>query len=227
MHSNLELVSIHIPKTAGTSFRNILKRVYGRRRVIRIDIRPPSSPNPPPPKKLSNRVKVIHGHFAFPELASLYGIDKNVPIITWVRDPVERVMSNYFYLQRVLRKLVGKGQKELNILNRMEKNLEEFAQAERNRNRMSKFLEGLRLEDLFFVGIQEHFSEDLNDLAKMLHWRRTAEFRHNTSQEQRVPVNNDIKEQIRELNEEDVKVYEEALHLRKLRRSRLEAEPKQ
>lgn len=37
--NQLELVSLHIPKTAGTSFRNILKDVYGASHVARLDIR--------------------------------------------------------------------------------------------------------------------------------------------------------------------------------------------
>ena len=37
--NNIELVSIHIPKTAGTSFRNVLKSAYSRKSVVRFDIR--------------------------------------------------------------------------------------------------------------------------------------------------------------------------------------------
>jgi hypothetical protein len=66
----LELISIHIPKTAGTSFRNTLKTVYGEDHVARLDIELydkhirlneldyfESS--------LPNHLKVIHGHFSY------------------------------------------------------------------------------------------------------------------------------------------------------------------
>ena len=36
--NKVELVSLHIPKTCGTSFRNTLKAVYGIKSVKRLDI---------------------------------------------------------------------------------------------------------------------------------------------------------------------------------------------
>ncbi len=35
---HLELISLHIPKTAGTSFRSNLVNVYGKKAVARFDI---------------------------------------------------------------------------------------------------------------------------------------------------------------------------------------------
>ncbi len=38
--NNIELVSLHIPKTAGTSFRYILKEQFKKKDVARLDIYP-------------------------------------------------------------------------------------------------------------------------------------------------------------------------------------------
>lgn len=162
--SQVELVSIHIPKTAGTSFRNILKQMYGEQQVIRIDITLPSEKTPfssvqPSTERLPDEVRIIHGHFRFPDIAALYHLDPDVPVITWLRDPVERVISNYFYLQKILREIIQEEQRRVNILSKMEKTLLEYASADINRNRTSKFLEGLRLQDLFLSEFRNIFQK--------------------------------------------------------------------
>ncbi|RMG05891.1 MAG: hypothetical protein D6726_00495 [Nitrospirae bacterium] len=222
---SLELVSIHIPKTAGTSFRNILKKVYGEDRVIRVDITLPSektpySSCPEPPPILPKGTKVIHGHFRIVDVMKKYNIRSDVPIITWVRDPVERVISNYFYLQKILRDIIKEEQRSVNILSKMEKTLIEYARADINRNRMSKFLEGLNLEDLLFVGIQEYFSEDLDYLAEVLGWEGYEEYFHNASSEQKKPVSEELRREIQLLNDEDMKIYRKAMELREKRLKR-------
>jgi len=216
---SLELVSIHIPKTAGTSFRNILKGVYGEERVIRVDITLPSektpySSCPEPPPVLPKGTKVIHGHFRFRDVAEKYKLRRDIPVITWVRNPVERVISNYFYLQKILRDIIREEKRSVNILSKMEKSLIEYARADINRNRISKFLEGLNLEDLLFVGIQEYFSEDLKYLAELLGWEGYEEYFHNTSIEQKKPVPEDLRKEIEALNEEDMNIYRKALEMR-------------
>lgn len=85
------LISVHIPKTGGTSLRNALERKYGKR--LRLDY-------PDLPMKLSQKLKIllsgrpleIHGHFP----ASKYAGTK----ITFLRDPFERRISTYHYIHR-------------------------------------------------------------------------------------------------------------------------------
>ena len=107
--AKVELVSIHIPKSAGTSFFASLKRAYGKESVARVDI--PIRRNPSrrargarAPAVLPPSTRVVHGHFRPRDLPAAYGIGPEIPVITWMRDPVERVISNYFYLQMVRRK---------------------------------------------------------------------------------------------------------------------------
>lgn len=223
----IELISLHIPKTAGTSFRNILKRVYGEKAVVRVDIPLPSerAPNETKvsgPGTVLEGTRVLHGHFRYGDLVARYGLDTAIPVITWVRDPVERVISNYFYLQKILRGIVQEEKKNVNILNKMEKTLLEYARADIARNRIAKFLEGKPLGDFLFVGVQEYFSEDLADLAHLLGWKKLQEFRHNDSEDQKVFVDEAVRGEIRQLNERDTVLYEEALSLRKARRESLE-----
>lgn len=52
----------------------------------------------------------------------------------------------------------------------------------------------------------------------MLNWDHFEELQHNDSQAQRVPVEDAVRQEIRRLNEQDVRIYEEALELRTRRR---------
>ena len=96
--NQLELVSIHIPKTAGTSFRGILKEVYGEAGVIRLDIdllkeELRIDEQGFSKKKLPGSVKVAHGHFSPALLRSRFEIAPEVPFITWLRDRFIGVMK--------------------------------------------------------------------------------------------------------------------------------------
>jgi hypothetical protein len=56
----------------------------------------------------------------------------------------------------MLRKMLREDADAANVLARLERSLLEFARAELNRNRAARFLDGLKLEDLAFVGVCEH-----------------------------------------------------------------------
>ncbi|MCB9274871.1 MAG: sulfotransferase family 2 domain-containing protein [Lewinellaceae bacterium] len=213
----LELISIHIPKTAGTSFRNTLRGVYGPQHVVRLDIglvrqevrveeELYGDPILPP------YARVIHGHFSYPLLQKNFRVAEDIPVITWLRDPVERVISNYFYLAKRLAEELQEEKKGLNILKKMQRSLLEYANFEPSQNRMSKFLEGLELDDLFFVGIQEDYNNSLDRLAGLLGWQDYPVFHHNqTGSGYDGLVSLPEREQIRAWNSRDVALYEKAL----------------
>lgn len=213
----LKLISVHIPKTAGTSFRNTLRTVYGEDHVVRLDITLEEEHirlnemawNGP---RLSSRIKVAHGHFS-PTLFQKYFRATEADFITWLRHPVERVISNYFYLVKRLEEELQEEQKGLNILSKLQRSLEEYASAPLNQNRMSKFLSGRSLEDFAFVGIQEHYEADLQRLAQLLNWPLAPHFKHNVTGKS-YEVSTDIRRQIAAYNEEDMRLYEKGLALR-------------
>jgi len=216
--SGLELISIHIPKTAGTSFRNTLKGVYGEQGVVRLDIglvRQEVRVNEQryEQRQLPAPTRVAHGHFSYPLLKKNFDLPEGLPIITWLRDPVERVISNYFYLAKRLAEELEEERKGLNILKKMQRSLLEYAEYEPSQNRMAKFLEGLALEDLLFVGIQEDYDRSLERLAGLLGWEDYPVFHHNLTGEKDRGVTPAERARIRELNQRDVVLYERALAL--------------
>lgn len=214
----LELISIHIPKTAGTSFRNTLKGVYGEQGVVRLDIglvrqEVRVDEQLYDDNHLPLKTRVVHGHFSYPLLQKNFDLPRSIPVITWLRDPVERVISNYFYLAKRLAEELDEESKGLNILKKMQRSLLEYAAYEPSQNRMSKFLEGLELEELLFVGIQEDYDRSLERLAGLLGWKDYPVFHHNETGKIDTRVSPEERARIRELNSRDVALYERALEL--------------
>lgn len=211
--ANIELISLHIPKTAGTSFRNVLKQTYGKRSVVRLDIDHADqirvNEKVYTKNTLPKKIKVIHGHFTYEKLIQHFNFSEKTPIITWLRDPVDRVISNYFFLYKIIQNKLNEDDSYDNLSPRMLKTIEEFASYEENRNVMSKFLNGADLNKFTFIGNQNNFKSDLQDLATILNWKEAPYFEHNITGKSKKEISSEIKSFIAEMNSEDVKLVEE------------------
>lgn len=88
------LFSIHIPKCAGGSFRHLLREWFGQNLYRHYF----QQYNAPPPKHQLSPGICIHGHF---NRAKGFGVLDYYPeaeqFITILRDPLEVVISNYFF----------------------------------------------------------------------------------------------------------------------------------
>ncbi|MGL5509965.1 MAG: class I SAM-dependent methyltransferase, partial [Microcoleaceae cyanobacterium] len=118
-------------------------------------------------------------------------------------------------------------EQESEILNYPYANLSliEFAELPEMQNIVAnKFLEKQSLNDFYFVGLQEFFSEDLQVLEYQLNWPKYQIFNFNTNPDpeyvkflQEVWSNQDFINKISRLNQLDLDIYEEALSLQKKR----------
>lgn len=216
----LQLISLHIPKTAGTSFRHVLEQVYGDR-LAKLDIRNDQlllNDRLFLGQSLPENIHVIHGHFFYNNLRKALALEgKQIPVITWLRDPVERVISNYYYLSATLARALDEESRGLNLRNKMQRSLLEFAATDFARNRMARFLSGIPLKSLFFVGIVEQYEEDLALLSRKLSWPRIKPQQLNTTGKVKMEVSAAERATIADLNREDVALYHEALALRGIR----------
>jgi hypothetical protein len=200
------LVSVHIPKCAGTSFRHILRDVYGEALWLNygnIFVRAQARAELVP-----RGTRCIHGHF----FADAF--DDILPrrrLITWLRHPVERVTSNYHHFLR------SPDMRDdcCRVLYERKLTLLQFAELDWMRNEASRYLAGKPLSDFAFVGIAEQFSESLDAFGRQFGWTPgIATRRDNTNPDrttERYTLPEADYEEIAQLNEADMELYEQAL----------------
>ena len=210
----IEIVSVHVPKTAGTSFHRVLQGVYGKEAVFQDhgqyrDRRADQVP-------LEPWHRAIHGHVWAGRYRSALPTARRV---TWVRHPVNWLISLYGFLDT----LEPNDNPAWKLLKNERPSLLEFAASEAvHIQTQSKFLHGVPVYDFFFVGIQEHFADDLYDLAALMNWKRVTPPRENVNpfvSRIRATVWRDraLVEGICDRLEDDMRLYE-AAELRRDRR---------
>lgn len=206
-----KIVSMHIPKTAGTTFyeylkvnyENNIKLIYTKPIVKRCN-------------NIDNEInkinlngfneKVIHGHFIYDEVE----INKDDYCLTWLRDPVERVVSHYYYFKYkpthdYIHPIEYKIKEEnLSLL--------EFINIKCMQNLQSYYFGVTNIEKFNFIGIVEKFDESLefleSDLKIQFAQKRIMKARVNSKKEE---VSNELKALIQELNQEDYILYNKVL----------------
>ncbi|MGD1808712.1 glycosyltransferase [Dapis sp. BLCC M126] len=148
----VELISVHVPKAAGTAFRQVLLQVYGTQGVL-TDKTNMFEDNMP--ATIHWQTKVIEGHFRAGKYDKLF---PNAQRITWLREPIRRLISDYCF-----RHISNPTKDYLN-----KEGLLKFAQS--NSNLMTYCVNGKSLDYFDFVGITEYFAEDLLELKNTLGW---------------------------------------------------------
>jgi Sulfotransferase family len=217
LKNNIEIISVHIPKTAGTAFGEFLCQEYQEHNFLR-DYEEIPLADILNQGLIKPETRVIHGHF----LASKYSKHfLKAKRIIWLRNPITRIISWYFYCLN--NPEIHPMHKEVTELNM---SLFEFAQLSTVSNSISDTLGDSKLEDFYFVGIQEFFHEDLIELAERLQWRKSY---HNLINETKHPeyesflegvFNNEaLLKQLISISEQDMNHYRTSLKLRAIRRN--------
>lgn len=220
-------ISVHIPKTAGSSFLRHLeqlfpKRVcydYGNQYAL-------SDPNSPTAKIYAHRaVKIarfrirvrqhrketdqcIHGHFRADKYDASF---PNAQLITWVRDPVERVISQYYFWQRN----PDLGHSICAHMLRNKLSLLEFASIDAMRNLQATYLGPKQIANFWFVGIQENFDDCIRSLYNQLGTDyaeiKIKNINPGKPLHAKYTVESEIRRKIADLNQADMAIYAAAV----------------
>lgn len=199
------ILSIHVPKCAGTSFRHVLQHVYGPRLWLNYGAafaRGQASPGLVPAT-----AECVHGHFLADTFSDLY---PNATYITWVRHPVERVVSNYHHFLR------GPDMRDDCCRRLHEGNLSlgEFAELDWMRNEATRYLAGMPISAFAFVGVAESFASSLAVFADTIGWReplpRPRDNVNPGRTEDRYPLSSREFRHILDLNQADYVWYRQA-----------------
>lgn len=221
------LVSLHLPKTAGTSFRTALQEHFGT--SYRDDYADGGLSRPAHERQAAAQanglalaasglhgVHCVHGHFLPAKYLPLAQRDELV-FVTWMRDPVVRLLSHYRYWQHSYdaehsaphhRQVVEEGW-----------TLEAFCLSEAFRNVYSQYLWDFPLERFAFIGISEHYREDLQAFSREYLGSDLACHRHNVTPARSAldHVDPALVQRIRTFHAADMELYRRALELREAR----------
>ncbi len=216
--SKIELVFLHLPKTGGSSILKALYAVYGEAAVRHFERDECIALNHRGLRIsdiLGEEVKVIHGHFLYEEVDDLVRRDRP-KLITFLRNPTDRLISNYQWWKHTLNSDPNHPEKR-----RVNEPIEIYACRPETQNKMSRFLKGSSIDDFFFIGFLESFAEDLASLGKLLNWPELPPFHEKNGAKikgyEANKVGDASREQISALNKSDWSLYEKSLALKQER----------
>jgi hypothetical protein len=223
--NNIRLLSIHIPKTAGSSFQKTLESIYGNEKFMRLDftLRPDvhglniTAKNQTDQsfldkisseQSLSSSIEVLHGHIHFSDFINSFEIHPELKVITWLRDPYERIVSNYNYLHSVFESDVKHTPKSRKIFKRLVMSIADFAKLPRDVKMYSDYLSGQRIEDYTFIGLVEEYNDELKRLSKTMDWSSTPTYFINKTSNKSITPTSEEAEIIRKYCESNQVIYD-------------------
>ena len=230
------LVFVHVPKTAGTTFHQVLKREYVNRYFINAFNVDESLRKF---KSLSEferqSIELVQGHSA------LYFVEylTNPVLITFLRNPIDLVVSNFYYIKRApwngYHKYVNemssimefveftKEKKFDNLQTRhlSKVDLKNSNEIDRSKHRIEVLynIAVYNLKQFDFVFTIDEFDKALLTLRKSLDWKKIPVYTKQNKTKKRVNIkelDDQTKKVIADLNSYDLKLYKFAKDINSL-----------
>lgn len=194
------LLFCHVPKCAGMTVITVLKTMCGDRNVWIDDIK-----SDPP-----NGIEIIAGHFRSFKYDDIF---PDVPKITFLRDPVERMISQFYFHKRS--KFPTPRAWWVDEVRKGKMDIVEYAKYESNV--LSHYVSKEQLPTFGLIGLQERFEESMElFFQKYNQGRRIIADPYNKNLERKGPLydlSDDVKKKLREAHEEDYEVYDKAVEI--------------
>jgi len=145
-------------------------------------------------KLIHERFRYIGGHVRALKYIPIIGSENT---IAFFRDPVKRIVSNYLHDAKH---------------NAYTGSFSEFYRLKRNRNIQAKLMREVPLESIGFIGLTEKFEESINLINQVYGIRLThlSKNRGDYSNYNELSLSSEQKQEIIELNQEDVELYQSA-----------------
>jgi hypothetical protein len=213
---------LHIPKTAGVSLRETVRRAYPGGRCIFVYSHEPEQLEAV--RKNVQRAEAVYGHFYF-GFHEFLGVEARY--VTMLRDPIDRVVSFFRHQARhddnEYHRLIADGMTLLDLLR--------SEQCHQVNNHMVRILSGhpdsaitgdvgllhraeANLEAHFdAVGITERVEESVELIGRRLGWRKRSRVAHlNVDPERRsFSLDAETRAEVQRYNALDIELYDEAV----------------
>jgi len=222
------IISVHIPKTAGTSFLKTLEAHFGTGLLQDYADLPTNTP-----QYERNRaallasvdyaeqdhltgVECVHGHF-LPLKYLLLSVKKDLRFITWLRNPVERVLSHFYYLKSFYNPATAPALHRKMV--EEDWSVERFCLSPELKNLYGQFLWGFPLESFDFIGITEFYDEDFSYFSRQYLNTNLEPHRENVGKNERgsYQVDASFRAKLEQFHAYDFELYRTALLMRQER----------
>jgi len=223
----MTIVSLHMPKTAGTSFKMSLEAHFGERyrddygdlpisRPLQERLAQADSSGFALEQTGLGTVECVHGHF-LPIKYRKLSEKQPLTFVTWLRDPATRILSHYNYWRESYDPLNSAPHHRRVIEEQW--SVEKFCLSKEFRNIYSQYLWEFPLQNFAFVGISEHYREDLHYFSKSYLGTMIEPCCENVTPKggSVSRVDKALLEKIRRFHAADCSLYEKALQLRSAR----------
>jgi len=157
------ILSIHVPKAAGNSFRELLMREFGERVMLDYGdwagFKVPEAIERCKTRRLQmrrrrdellERYDIIHGHFAPDKYLGLF---PRSDFVAFFRDPYQQALSHYYFLLRNPQR----EHLEEKMFHEARMSLHDYLSWDAFRDHQSQYLGSISLDDLAMVGLSEEF----------------------------------------------------------------------
>lgn len=220
------IISLHLPKTAGTSFGAALQRHFGdglRRDYDDLPLNTPVAERQAAALRAclaqadAPAATCVHGHF-LPVKYLLGAQHAGARFVSWMRHPVDRLLSHYFFW----RKHAPPSPRHA-VHHRMHAedwSLERFCLAPELRDVYTQFLWAFPLEYFEFIGITEHYEDDFAHFSRTYLDGAVAPPRLNVGERGKdgaYRIDPALRARIEEFHARDMALYQRALQLREAR----------
>ena len=227
------IISLHMPKCGGSSFRKLLKDHFKLRfsSDYEYPMHLPVSKREKKVQRARRRVKIwqkyffgyrytqcIHGHFMPYKYEYLLGME-GVIFVTWLRDPIERLISHYDFWQRSYPNNRHPKQLHKRVVEEGW-TLKEFAFSKELQNFYTKYLWNFPIRNFDFIGLTEYYDEDFTYFADhFMGLNQVSVPQKNVSPSHNKPQFEDEKiiEELKAFHADDYELYEQVREARKQR----------
>jgi hypothetical protein len=195
---------MHIPKCAGTTFRSILIQCFGEEKIL-FDYADQMTHRGKVVTTIPPGIEVIHGHFAMDKYDELF---PDAALITWLRDPIEKTISHYYYwLRNPNNENIPLHQKIID--NKI--SLEEFGQQPISIDLFTNEFAGKKITDFAFIGITEHFEDSVKLFMNIFNIKKEIRYQSDNINPNKKITDNypdgRYKKNMSDFNQKDIELY--------------------
>jgi hypothetical protein len=213
------IVSLHVPKAAGNSFRRLLQVNFGPRlmldygdwagckvpeavercnsRMVRIRNRG---------KELLDRYDAIHGHFIADKYLGLFPVAE---FVAFFRDPYQQALSHYCFLLRNPQR----DHPETKVFHEAKMTVHEYLSWDAFHNHQRQYLGNLSVDELAMVGITEEFTRSVELFNRNFSCDLRGDCFLNVNPERRggpYRIDEDVRKAVEKYRAADVDLYRRA-----------------